>query len=340
VIGPRVATEPIEAEVPAPRKQHRFQHGFAQNVPLILAFTILVALTALYVGLFNGQLNKIPGVFEWTSIVNTAVPAMLVAVGQTIVVITRGIDLSVGGVIDVSNSLAATHMHNGLGSMVLWSAIVLGFGLLCGTVNGVLVAYARLQPILVTLATLAILQGIAIKILPEPGGSIPVGYSQALANDGGPWSVLFVVGIIGLWLVFRRTTVGVRIFALGNDEYAARAHGMPVRRVKTTAYALAGLLASASGLFLAASTTAGDAAAGDVYILTSIAAVVLGGVSFLGGRGSALGSIAGAFILTILTNVLFFAGIDPLYQSFFQGLFLFVAVLLGGLLGHLMRRRT
>jgi ribose transport system permease protein len=240
-------------------------------------------------------------------------------------------------VIDVSNSLAATHMHAGLASMTVWTLLILLFGVLCGTVNGVLVAYARLQPILVTLATLAILQGLAIKILPEPGGSIPVGYSNALASTSGPWSIFYVLAIAGLWLALRRTAIGVRIFAIGNDEYAARAHRIPVRRVKTTAYALAGMLAAASGLFLAATTTAGDAAAGDVYILTSIAAVVLGGVSFLGGRGSALGSIAGAFTLTILTNVLFFAGIDPLYQSFFQGLFLVIAVLLGTLIRRLVR---
>jgi ribose transport system permease protein len=318
----------------------RLRYGFAQNVPLILALTILFALFALYVGLFHGQLKTYPGVFEWTSIVNTAMPTVLVAVGQTIVVITRGIDLSLGGIIDVSNSLAAVHMHSSLGSMVAWSVIVLLLGMVCGTVNGVLVAYARLQPILVTLATLAILQGIAIKILPEPGGAIPDGYSNALANPAGPWSILYVVAIAGLWLVLRRTATGVRIFALGNDEYAARARGVPVKRVKTIAYALAGTLAAASGLFLAATTTAGDPAAGDVYVLTSIAAVVLGGVSFFGGRGSALGAIAGAFTLTILTNVLFFAGIDPLYQSFFQGLFLFLAVLLGGFLGYLLRRRT
>ena len=194
--------------------------------------------------------------------------------------------------------------------------------------NGVLVAYARLQPILVTLATLAILQGLAIRILPEPGGSIPVGYSNALASTSGPWSIFYVLAIAGLWLVLRRTATGVRIFAIGNDEYAARAHRIPVRRVKRLAYALAGCSLQQAGSF-SPRRTAGDAAAGDVYILTSIAAVVLGGVSFFGGRGSALGIIAGAFTLTILTNVLFFAGIDPLYQSFFQGLFLFVAVLLG-----------
>jgi ribose transport system permease protein len=327
-------------DVGAPRKGRRLRYGFAQNVPLILALTILVALSALYTGLFHGQLHRYPGVFEWTSIVNTAMPTVLVAVGQSIVVVTRGIDLSLGGIIDVSNSLAAVHMHSSVGSMLAWSAIVLVFGMLCGTVNGLLVAYARLQPILVTLATLAILQGLAIKILPEPGGAIPDRYSNALANPGGPWSIFYVVAIAGLWLVLRRTATGVRIFALGNDEYAARAHGIPVRQVKTIAYALAGTLAAASGLFLAATTTGGDAAAGDVYVLTSIAAVVLGGVSFFGGRGSALGSIAGAFTLTILTNVLFFAGIDSLYQSFFQGLFLFVAVLLGTFLGYLLRRGT
>ena len=322
------------------QRPRRLQYGFAQNVPLILAFTILGALTALYVGLFHGQLGRFPGIFEWTSIVNTAVPTVLVAVGQSIVVISRGIDLSLGGVIDVSNSLAAVHMHSSLASMATWTVIVLLFGTLSGAVNGVLIAYGRLQPILVTLATLAILQGLAIKILPQPGGAIPTGYSNALANTGGPWSMLYVLAIAGLWLVLRRTATGIRIFAIVNDEYAARAHGIPVRRAKTIAYMLAGTLAAASGLFLAATTTAGDPAAGDVYILTSIAAVVLGGVSFYGGRGSALGAIAGAFILTILTNVLFFAGIDSLYQSFFEGLFLFVAVLLGSALGYLLRRRT
>jgi ribose transport system permease protein len=237
----------VTVEVASARKGRRLGYGLAQSVPLILALTILVALSALYIGLFHGQLHTYPGVFEWTSIVNTAMPTVLVAVGQSIVVVTRGIDLSLGGVIDVSNSLAAVHMHSSLGSMAAWSAVVLLFGMLCGTVNGLLVAYARLQPILVTLATLAILQGLAIKILPRPGGSIPNGYSNALANPGGPWSIFYVVAIAGLWLVLRRTATGVRIFALGNDEYSARARGIPERREKTIAYALAGTRAAASG---------------------------------------------------------------------------------------------
>jgi ribose transport system permease protein len=335
-----IAENPEPATVLPRERGPAFRHGIARNIPLFLAFATLLGLTSLYVGLFHGNLHRYPGVFEWTSIVNSALPTVLAAVGQSIVVVTRGIDLSVGGVIDVSNSLAATRMHDGAGSMVEWTVLILVVGALCGAVNGLLVAYARLQPILVTLATLAILQGIALRILPEPGGTIPGGYSNVLANPNGPWSLFFVAGTAAVWLILRRLTIGVQIFAIGNDEYAARAHGIAVRRVKVIAYSLAGLLGSASGLFLAAGTTAGDAAAGDTYILTSIAAVVLGGISFFGGRGSAIGSIAGAFILTILTNVLFFAGIDPLYQSFFQGLFLFVAVLLSSLLGYLVRRHA
>lgn len=327
------------AKLGAPRiRRKRWKQSLAQNTSLFLALVILGCLTALYIGLFYGQLGRIPGVFEWTSVVNTAMPIVLVAIGQSIVVLTRGIDLSVGGTVDVSNSLAAAHMHAGVASMLGWSLAVLLFGAAAGAVNGALIAYGRLQPILVTIATLSILQGVAIKILPEPGGLIPNTYSNVLANPSGPWSLLAVAAVAALWFIFRRTSLGVRIYAIGNDEYAARARGIPVRRVKVAAYALSGLLAAAGGLFLAATTTGGDPTSGDVFVLTSIVAVVLGGVSFLGGRGSALGAVAGAFILTILVNVLFFAGIDPLYQPFFEGMFLFVAVLLSALLGWLLRR--
>src|SRR5579862_862640 len=125
-------TPELTVEAASAHRERRLKYGFAQNVPLILAITILVALAALYIGLFHGQLNRYPGVFEWTSIVNTALPTVLVAVGQSIVVITRGIDLSLGGIIDVSNSLAAVHMHSSLESMAGWSAVVLLFGMLCG----------------------------------------------------------------------------------------------------------------------------------------------------------------------------------------------------------------
>jgi ribose transport system permease protein len=326
-------------EVPAHRYRHRsrFQHFTIQGAPLLLALIILVLMVALYVALFYRQLSRFPGNFEWTSVVNTSMPLVFAAVGQSIVVLTRGLDLSVGGMIDLTNSLAATHMHDGAGSMLAWSLLMLLVGAAGGAINGILVAVGRLQPILVTLATLSIFQGLAIKVLPEPGGAVPINYTKILANPNGPTGLAFVGVIVVFWLAFRRTRFGTGVFAIGNDEEAARAQGVPVRVVKIGAYMLGGMFAAAGGLFLAATTTSGDATSGDVFVLTSIAAVVLGGISFFGGRGSAIGTIAGAFILTLLINVLFFANIDPLYQSFFQGLFLVVAVLLGTLIRRLVR---
>jgi ribose transport system permease protein len=329
-------------EVPAHRYRHRsrFQHFTIQGAPLLLALIILALMVALYIGLFYRQLSRFPGNFEWTSVVNTSMPLVFAAVGQSIVVLTRGLDLSVGGMIDLTNSLAATHMHDGAGSMIAWSLLMLLVGAAGGAINGILVAVGRLQPILVTLATLSIFQGLAIKVLPEPGGAVPIDYTKILANPNGPTGLAFVGVIVVFWLGFRRTRFGTGVFAIGNDEEAARAQGVPVRVVKIGAYVLGGMFAAAGGLFLAATTTSGDATSGDVFVLTSIAAVVLGGISFFGGRGSAIGTIAGAFILTLLINVLFFANIDPLYQSFFQGLFLVVAVLLGTLIRRLVRMRA
>jgi ribose transport system permease protein len=328
--------------VPAHRYRHRsrFQHFTIQGAPLLLALIILMLMVALYVVLFYRQLSRFPGSFEWTSVVNTSMPLVFAAVGQSIVVLTRGLDLSVGGMIDLTNSLAATHMHEGAGSMLGWSLLMLLVGAAGGAINGILVAVGRLQPILVTLATLSIFQGLAIKVLPEPGGAVPIDYTKILANPNGPTGLVFVGVIVVFWLGFRRTRFGTGVFAIGNDEEAARAQGVPVRVVKIGAYVLGGVFAAAGGLFLAATTTSGDATSGDVFVLTSIAAVVLGGISFFGGRGSAIGTIAGAFILTLLINVLFFASIDPLYQSFFQGLFLVVAVLLGTLIRRLVRMRA
>jgi ribose transport system permease protein len=326
-------------DAPPYRSRSRFQHFTIQSAPLLLALIILVGMAALYVGLFYRELSRFPGNFELTSVVNTSMPLVFAAVGQSIVVLTRGLDLSVGGMIDLTNGLAATHMHAGAGSMLAWSLLALLVGAAGGAINGVLVAYGRLQPILVTLATLSIYPGLAIKVLPEPGGAVPSEYTKILANPNGPSGLVFVALVIAVWLVFRRTRFGVDVYAIGNDEHAARAHGVRVREVKIGAYALSGTFAAAGGLFLAATTTSGDATSGDVFVLTSIAAVVLGGISFFGGRGSAIGTVAGAFILTLLINVLFFAKIDPLYQSFFQGLFLVVAVLLGTLIRRLVGMR-
>lgn len=343
-VGGRGATDRVRTAATAqppvqPRQTARRDHLLAQNTPLVVAVALLVAMAVIYVVLFGLQVGGVPGAFEISSIADHAVPLSLAAVGQTAVVLTRGLDLSVGGMMDMTNALAALHLHGGIGAEIGWTALILLIGAAGGVLNGLLVAFGRLQPILVTLGTLSIFQGIALWILPSPGGHVDPGYTGFFLNPGVPSALIWVV-VLGLgWAAFRRTRLGVGLFAVGNGEEAARANEVPVARTKVTAYVISGTLAAAAGIALATTTTGGDAVGGDVFTLSSIAAVVVGGVSLFGGRGSAVGAICGAFVLTLLVNVLFFANIDPLFQPFYQGLFLVLAVGASTLLARVLRTR-
>ena len=316
-------------------------HAFARHLGLALVSALLALSVVAYGALYLATQRRLPGGFELTSSLNNTMPLALAALAQTMVVLTRGLDLSIGGVIDLSNALAALYLGDTAASMVLASALILLVGAVLGIINGALVAYGRLQPILVTLATLAIFQGLAIRVLPQPGGAVPERYTAFLVNTGAPDALLYVLALMLFWTVLRRSQAGIAILAIGNDEAAAAANGIDPVATKLLAYTLSGVIAAAAGLFLAAQATAGDATTGNGYTLTSIVAVVLGGVSLFGGRGSGIGAILGAFVTTMIVNILFFAHIDPLYQSFYEGAFLVIAVVLAEGLGRLVRgRRT
>jgi ribose transport system permease protein len=321
-------------------RRSRWSHRLGQNAGLALAALLLVGSIVVYCAIYYLAQRRWPGTFELTNTVNNTMPLVFAGVAQTVVVITRGIDLSIGGVIDLTNGIAAVGLGDTVGSMVACSLLVIVVGAVCGLINGLLVAFGRLQPIIVTLATLSIYQGIAIRVLPEPGGQVPDRFTALLANTAGPLALAYVVLLAVFWSAFRRTSLGVGLYAVGNDESAAQANGVNVIRTKIAAYVLSGVFASIGGLFMAASATAGDATTGNGYTLRSIVAVVLGGVSLFGGRGTPVGAILGAFITTMIVNILFFSGIDPLYQNFFEGLFLVIAVLITGAIGRFMRRRA
>ena len=321
----------------------RLRYYAVQNVPLLLSLGMFVAMVVLYIILFALKQSRLPGSFELLTTVNNTMSVGLAALGQTFVVLTGGIDLSVGGIVDVTNSVAARYMQDSPVSIVLVSIAVLGVGAFAGLVNGLLVVYGRLQPIIVTLATLAIWEGIALLVLPQQGGSIPPGFTAFLAGtlpflSWMPNSIILVVLLVLGWRLLRTTRFITSVYAIGNDERAARANGISVARAKLGAYTLAGSCAGAAGLYFAAANTSGDATSGTPFTLTSIAAVVLGGVSLFGGRGSAIGSLAGAFILTLLLNVLFFAGVNTQLQEFFQGLFLILAVVASTLVRRSLQR--
>jgi ribose transport system permease protein len=319
--------------------QERLSYYGAQNVPLLLSIGILVVMVLLYLILFVLRQQRLPGSFELATTLNNSMTVGLAALGQSLVVLTGGIDLSVGGIVDVTNSVAARMMQDNPGSIVGVTLLVLFIGAGAGLLNGLLVTYGRLQPIIVTIATLAIWQGVALLVLPQPGGSIPTVVTNLLAGDfaGLPASLIIFILLILFWQVLRRTPFLVTLYAIGNDERAARANGASVELAKVGAYTLGGVFAGAAGLYLAASSTSGDATTGTQFTLTSIAAVVLGGISLFGGRGSAVGSLIGACILTLLLNVLFFAGVNPQLQEFFQGLFLILAVVVSTLIRRLLQ---
>src|SRR5579875_1852361 len=171
------------ADLLSPRAGRRgwWSHFAAQQATLLLAVVILLVTVLAYLGFYQAQFRHFPDGFAWDSTITNALPLVFVAAGQGIVVLTRSLDLSVGGTMDLTNSLAATHMHSSVPSMLLWSLIVLAVGGAIGLVNGLLVTVGRLQPIVVTIATMSVLQGLAAWALPQPGGNIPAPYTNILA---------------------------------------------------------------------------------------------------------------------------------------------------------------
>jgi ribose/xylose/arabinose/galactoside ABC-type transport system permease subunit len=175
---------------------------------------------------------------------------------------------------------------------------------------------------------MSVWQGVALIVLPDPGGSVPTaiqdivtgGFSSPVAGLAGVLACI----IAGAWLL--STRFGLHLRAVGGDEQAARLSGVRVANVRTVAYVLAGLLAALGGMYLTTVTASGSPTAGDGYILTSIAAVVIGGVPLSGGRGTAVGVATGALILTITGSLLYFANISSFYQSVIDGVILLAVV--------------
>ena len=297
----------------------------------LLASAIFLVMFVIYVG--NHPAGFTSNVVTTAS--NKGVLLAFVAMAQTLVVLTAGIDLSVGMIFVLTNCLASwlvygTALETGIGVIG-----VLGAGLACGALNGLIVIYGRLQPIVTTIATGAIYFGIALALRPFPGGDVNGDLADMLTGKifgvvPASLVTLFAVVLI-VWVPFKRSTVGRAAYAVGSSEAAAYMSGVPIRRARFAAYTLAGLLAAMGGLFLTFFTYTGEAAyaSGNTYTLFSIAAVVLGGVSLFGGTGSAVGAVFGALAFRTIGDLLFVFDFDPLWQPLFQGVVLMLAVSLG-----------
>jgi len=303
----------------------------AENRGTLLAIAIFVAIFIIYTS--NHPAGLTANVAQTAA--NKGVLLAFVAMAQTLVVLTAGIDLSVGMIFILTNCLASWLVVGTPGETALGVVAVLLCGLLCGALNGAIVIFGRLQPIVATIATGAIYFGIALMLRPFPGGSVNEDLADALTGKlfGTIPSSLVVLAAVVLvvWVPFSRSLYGRTAYAVGSSEAAAYMSGIPIGRAKFLAYTLAGLLAAIGGLFLTFFTYTGEAAfaSGNAYTLFSIAAVVLGGVSLFGGKGSVIGAIFGALAFRTIGDLLFVFDFDPLWQPLFQGIVLLVAVSLG-----------
>jgi ribose transport system permease protein len=296
---------------------------------------------------------------------NESVAIAFVAMAQTIPVLMRGLDLSVGAVMTLSACIASALVSGSAGEIGLGMVATLAAGTGFGLINGLIVVYGRIQPIIATLATGAIAIGLALLIRPEPGGDVDGDLGWALTNtvwdfadtyglaQGGdaPWLQPFVnipvplillFGIAALvWLPFKRTVTGRTVYAIGSAEGAAYVSGLPINRAKIAAFTLAGFFASCGGLYLAIQTSSGnaDTVQAGAYTLNSIAAVVLGGTALAGGTGGAIASLVGALILRVLSFYFRILDIDPLLQPLIEGLVLLAAVCAGAWRTFAVRNR-
>lgn len=267
-----------------------------------------------------------------TDLFNNAAPLVVAATGLTLVILSGGYDLSIGGVVVIANVTLATHSGTTVGSGLVAIGLALLVGLLVGAVNGFLVAYLGVQSIAATLGTFIMCTGLALVIMPSPGGSVPDFISPGLNSTIAglvPVAFLVVVACILGWLVLRRCRFGVHIYALGSDEKSAVQSGIRTAGVKFRVFLGAGFLYAAAGVMLTAQTASGDPNGSALFMVLVFAAVAIGGSRFGGGRGSAIGSILGAGVLAVLQKMLFALGVSTFYTGIVQGAVLILAVLLG-----------
>ncbi len=305
----------------------------ARHRGLLVALAVFIVLLAITDVIGAGGISY----FQVSFLSSGGATLAIAAIGETLVVLVGGFDLSVGAVISLVNVVLATSMQGDPGSMVLWSLIGVGVGVAAGLFNALFIAVLRLQSIVVTLSTMFIVQGITLLVMDKPGGMIPPTLSALIVGDAVPgvlpMPIVILAGFIALWLYIRSTRFGTAIYAIGSDAEASRSAGIRVPWIQIGVYVLAGACYGLAGVFVSAQTGAGDPLIGNSLLLQVFTAIVVGGTVLGGGRGGPTGSIIGAYVLMMVVNILLVLNISAYYSTLAEGVILFLAVLSGSL-GH------
>jgi len=305
------------------------RHGWTIGV-YVLLFVLVVY--------WRSQTNLPWGPFDVQSLAIDTLPFAFAAMGQAVVILSGGIDLSVGSMMSLVNVVAAKYMlHMSFREALLFSILLVACAALAGALTGAVIVFTRIADIIVTLAMLFVWAGAALAVLEVPGGGVPLKFQNMVTLDtvGTNWlpkALVLLVGVFAvLWLPIRRLRPGLALYAIGSNRNAAYLSGVNVTLTRIGAYAFSGAFAALGGLALTAASGIGDPLSGNVYTLNSVAAVVLGGISLLGGIGGLVGPIAAAFVLTLVKTILIIRGVDQNWAQVIQGTLIVLVVMVGGL---------
>jgi ribose transport system permease protein len=295
--------------------------------------TLGIALFIVLLIIYATKTKNFFSMFQFKDIIlNSTLAIALAAVGECIVLISGGFDLSAGATVVLLNVTLVTAYTKGVpGGIVVWSVICLIIAVVVGFMNGFLVAIVRLPPIIATLAMSFILQGIALLVMPTPTGMVPPEYIDFWTGAGGgiiPTALIYFILLFLFLFALKNSSFGTNIYAIGSDEYAAYLNGIPVVRVKLAVYVLAGFFYGLCGLYFTAQMGSGDATLASPLLLSVLAAVVVGGVSIGGGKGAFSGSIIGAAVMNMTVMVLFVVGVSSYWGPIANGIVLIGAVVL------------
>lgn len=263
-------------------------------------------------------------------IIYAAFPLMMVSFGQSMVLLTKGIDVSLGEVVSLTNVICVSLIN--LDSPFGWIGGVVAAlvtGLCCGMLNGMIISKFELPPMIVTISMSIVYGGLALFVMPVPSGSMHSGFSSFLRDSVGPIPVLLIIIFIFLIVVrmlTNNTSFGKSLRAIGGNEEAAYSTGVNVFKVKVSAYAISGLLASVGGIWLAVYINSGDPTIGADISLNAVASSVIGGVSLSGANGDMIGTAFGVVIFSMISNLLNLNGISTNYQFLIEGLILVLAL--------------
>ncbi|MCD1160752.1 ABC transporter permease [Peribacillus frigoritolerans] len=295
---------------------------FGPLLALVLLFIVITVLNPSFM-----EPNNILNLLRQTSI------NALIAFGMTFIILTGGIDLSVGSILALSSALMAGMMVSGLDPIL---AILVGIllGAIMGVINGILVSKGKMAPFIVTLATMTIFRGLTL-VFTDGKPITGIGDSVMFQMLGRGYflgvpvpAVVMIIAFMILWFLLHKTSFGRKTYAIGGNERASRISGIKVDRVKVAIYGLAGTMAAIAGAILTSRLNSAQPTAGQSYEMDAIAAVVLGGTSLSGGKGRLFGTLVGVLIIGTLNNGMNLLGVSSFYQQVVKGAVILIAVLL------------